>query len=198
MTVTSEQTSIPTPSFQPQITSIEERIHASQDDFMNCVWPAVGSAFGAGELHSAEGRDDPLAKQLDWSGIDYLFAPTGRPPFGISQRIGRTPYATVTVSEKQLADLRKVWGRPGSLVPAVHIQAYVEPGPARTAVLRSAAVVHVGKLLDHAETNNGKVRTNQLREQTFHAWEFLDLYRAGVLELLLPTPTLCDPFGLSA
>ncbi len=200
MTVASEQTSSfpssPGRGTTPEFTSIEERIQASADDFTACVWPAVASAFGAGALHATEGKNDPVAKQLDWLGIDYRFAPAGHPAYGISQRIGRTPYSTVTFAAQQLSRLRKVWGRPGSLVPAVHVQAYVEPGPGRTTVLRSAAVVHMGKLLTYAAQYEGTIHMNQLRGQAFHAWEFTDLYLAGVLELLLPMPSLCDPFGV--
>jgi hypothetical protein len=178
------------------IASIDSRILASQSDFENCVWPAVAGAFGNGSLIATEGKSDPVAKQLDYLGIDYLFVPAGGVPFGISQRVGRTAYTTVTFSERSLAQLRRVWGRPGGLAPAVHVQACVDCGSSGERSLRAVAVVKIDKLLSYADENPGACRTNQAQGTDFRAWEFLDLHEAGVLELMLPTPTLCNPLGL--
>lgn len=177
------------------LSLVADGIEYSKNTFLGTVWPVLQPLFPAGELIPAEGVGEPVARQLDFVGIDYLFVPKGGEPYGLGQRVHRGSWNTVTMSVASLERLHHVWGKPGALVPAVLVHAYVTVASEQEQ-LRSAIVFRTSALLTYAASHPGTERENRNQGSKFFVWDFAELEKAGVSDFTLPTSTLADPLSI--
>ena len=183
----------------------KDRYERSISTFASHVWPIISTKFGPGSLVPVEAADSSgLARELDMKcGIDYIFFPTARDPFGIAQRCCKTvdgkPWCTFTMNVAVFERFVEAMQRPvGRLIPAVIVQAYVSTSLLDDTVVSvdSIGVVKVADLVrysfDHPPDSRGGPNG------TFFYWSFGQLVDAGVQVDLFPAPDLRDPFGPAA
>lgn len=183
------------------VVNIEDRIAATSNLFVQHIWPIISHKFGTGTLIPVEGRrDDELATNVDYCGIDYFFKPTKESMFGIGQRVqtrprsgGRAaPWNSFTMSIGTYGRVLKARARPfGQLIPAVLVQSYVTETLVGLDV-DAVGVVRTRELLEYAATLD-KQHVRSSTTGSFCYWTFDELTEAGVNVDRLPAPGLRSP-----
>lgn len=191
------------PQVRP-VSSVNIRMARSQQTFLEHIWPKIRQKFGDCELIPAEGVDgSPLAKMIDFAGIDYFLDRGNADPFGIAQRTNERrpgdrmtewPWNTITMGVPQFDRLVRARQAPfGHLAPAVIVQSYVTRRPDGAVSVDSIGIVRTNEFMAHATT------VSPCRKEwsgaPFYYWSFDDLTTAGVPVDRFPSPFLQTPFG---
>jgi hypothetical protein len=177
------------------VRSIQSAIDRSHTEFRSYVWPEIARAFPPGRLVEVESRPDDAARQFDMLGIDYLYAPNFGETYGVSQRIGSGQWRTVTMNEATIHRWSSFWGRGGAILPAVHVQAYLDGPVGSERAFISATVIAVDLFVRYVQIHPGNSRTNHRQATTFRSWTFDELDAAGVSIMTIPARQLEAPFG---
>jgi hypothetical protein len=177
------------------LQKIDNAIAKSHDDFQMYVWPEISGFFPSGRLVDVEGSPDAAARQLDVLGFDYLYVPQNGEPYGVSQRTGKGHWRTVTMNEPTVRRWKSLWGRSGALLPAVHVQAYLDGRQDGSHAVIAATVIQIGCFVRYIEEHPGERKLNQQQGTPFLSWTFDQLDAAGVSVVTLPARQLEAPFG---
>ena len=186
-------------------SSAELRLARSHATFVGHVWPLIRHKFGNGELLSAEGQPEALARALDFAGIDYLLDVPGTDLFGIAQRTNERrpgekqkawPWNTITMGPAQFNRLLRAWAAPmGRVTPAVIVQSYVTRDEHAGITVDSVGVVRTTDFLSYAATGDRSVV--EWSGTPFYSWTFDELASSGVIVDRFPSPLFQSPFGRS-
>jgi hypothetical protein len=185
-----------TAHLQPVPADIEARLGRSADVFRSVVWPFVHPILGAGRMSSVEGvANDDFRRQMDFCGIDYLFAPSDGDVFGIAQRtqIGSTAWDTFTMSPSGFNRLDEAFRSPaGRILPAVTVHAYVRATSRDSHELVSVGMIKTFDLIDYGRSHQDAIKKGA--SGSFFAWSFDDLEAAGIKVDRAPRHRLRHPF----
>ena len=119
-------------------------------------------------------------------GLDYLYIPNKGEPYGLSQRTGQGHWRTVTMNKPTVRRWTALWGNSGVLLPAVHVQAYLESHADGSKSFLSATVIQVGNLVRYIEYHPGQRKTNHREGSSFLSWTFdqLDATDVSIVTVL--------------
>lgn len=176
-----------------------ERFERSRVVFREVVWPLISHKFGPGSLVPCEleARDE-VALVLDYAGIDYLFTPKGRPPYGISQRTMRSApgcrsWDSFTFRPEAYTRLKLATERPfARLVPAVLVQSYYTEVTTGRVTVDGIGIVRTADLLTAAAAYPPTRKTGPGGE--FLVFPFDALTAAGANVDRFPSPAWQSPW----
>lgn len=175
------------------------RFERSRTVFLSAVWPLISHKFGPGVLVPCEREDrDDVALVLDYAGIDYLFTPKGRAPYGIGQRslrsaADRRSWDSFTLRPEAYTELQLATQSPfARLVPAVLVQSYYSEAPSRRITVDGIGIVRTAELLASAATHPPTRKMGSSGE--FLVFSFDALTAAGATVDRFPSPKWLSPF----
>lgn len=187
------------------VTAIDGRSHPEPEGFTTRfdrsrhVWPLICHKFGPGALVACERDDrDEVALVLDYAGIDYLFTPKGRPPYGLGQRslrsaAGRRSWDSFTLSPDAYAQLQGATEHPfARLVPAVLVQSYYTQATTNIITVDGIGIVRTADLLAAGRECPPTRRTGSSGD--FLVFSFDALCASGAAVDQFPSPRWQSPF----